>query len=335
MKHKNIIYITGDDSFGIERELNGLISIFEKKYGNINIEKIALENAHKIHESLFLSLGLFSEKRLFIIRGSQSSKNTKKKEVPGLESVLENIHGTLSEDTILIFAFLPKTEKKLENWLKKHASLREKKFSWLPSAWTPRTTLDAKYVANILSLYKKYESLRDNYNPNPWIAHEIMHTIEMAEILNDSGTTLDMPTIEKLIHAYQGGHLFQFIDSILAGNIQASIKKLQAFYHHDSIYPFLAGLVSSLRNSLYVITLRDLGKSVQYIAEHLSMHSNPRTNAFLIQKSYKSSLSQKEISNFYQKIISKKILYQSGFGMKKSELGILFEIELALLNLKK
>ncbi len=67
---KNIIYITGNDSYGIELEVKRWLGAFQSKFGDINIDRYDLSdgaNLKSINEVLLMS-GLFVEKRLFIFR---------------------------------------------------------------------------------------------------------------------------------------------------------------------------------------------------------------------------------------------------------------------------
>lgn len=67
---KNIIHITGNDSYGIELELRRWIGAFQSKYGNINIDRYDLGEItpRDSIKDILVSYGLFAEKRLFILR---------------------------------------------------------------------------------------------------------------------------------------------------------------------------------------------------------------------------------------------------------------------------
>lgn len=65
---KNLIHITGNDSYGIELEVKRWAQVFESKYSDLNIERIRLENRADfptIRDNL-TTTGLFADKRLFI-----------------------------------------------------------------------------------------------------------------------------------------------------------------------------------------------------------------------------------------------------------------------------
>ncbi len=41
---KNIIYITGNDSYGVEMEIQRWLGVFQSKFGNINIDRYDLSD---------------------------------------------------------------------------------------------------------------------------------------------------------------------------------------------------------------------------------------------------------------------------------------------------
>ena len=41
---KNIVYITGNDSYGVDQEIKRWIDTFEMKYGEINIDRYDLSD---------------------------------------------------------------------------------------------------------------------------------------------------------------------------------------------------------------------------------------------------------------------------------------------------
>jgi DNA polymerase III delta subunit len=68
---RNIIYITGNDSYGVEKELSRFIKVFQDKYTDVNIDRYRIDDKNMlpvIRDTLF-TVGLFSEKRLFIFSG--------------------------------------------------------------------------------------------------------------------------------------------------------------------------------------------------------------------------------------------------------------------------
>jgi hypothetical protein len=75
--YKNIIHITGNDSYGISLEVSRWVRAFEGKYGSVNIDRYRLED-RGIFPSLrdqLLTTGLFAEKRIFVFSGGVEKKS--------------------------------------------------------------------------------------------------------------------------------------------------------------------------------------------------------------------------------------------------------------------
>ena len=68
---KNIVLISGRDTYGVEQEVKKWITLFRERQSDINIDRISLETLRdggQIRQNM-LSGGLFAEKRLFVISG--------------------------------------------------------------------------------------------------------------------------------------------------------------------------------------------------------------------------------------------------------------------------
>ena len=74
----NIIYLSGEDSYGIDIEKRRLKEAFLLKYGDTNIDVVRIEEVHDWRglEQDMLTTGLFVEKRLFLISGGWQTKKT-------------------------------------------------------------------------------------------------------------------------------------------------------------------------------------------------------------------------------------------------------------------
>lgn len=98
---KNIIHITGSDSYGVELEVKRWLGAFQSKFGNINIDRYDLSDASSLKGigDMILMSGLFAEKRLFIFRGGRDRKS----KVLGLEALLEEKLSDIPEDHFLLF----------------------------------------------------------------------------------------------------------------------------------------------------------------------------------------------------------------------------------------
>lgn len=71
MSKKNIIYIQGRDSYGVDLEKEKLIKAFKERQNAHNIDIIRIEEVkdwRTVEQDVF-SMGLFAEKRLFCFSG--------------------------------------------------------------------------------------------------------------------------------------------------------------------------------------------------------------------------------------------------------------------------
>lgn len=71
MPKKNIIFIQGKDSYGVDLEKEKLIRAFRERHNAHNIDVIRIEEIKdwRTVEQDALSIGLFAEKRLFSFSG--------------------------------------------------------------------------------------------------------------------------------------------------------------------------------------------------------------------------------------------------------------------------
>ena len=99
---KNIILLTGSDTYGIEQEVKKWIRVFSERHSDINIDHIQLntirENSSIIQQNM-LSGGLFAEKRLFVISGG----NEKRDKTTNFVEFFESIFDSLPDDHFLLF----------------------------------------------------------------------------------------------------------------------------------------------------------------------------------------------------------------------------------------
>ena len=133
---KNIIYITGNDSYGIEQEVKRWLLAFSSKYGDVNIDRFRLEeikNTQDIYDQLFTT-GLFVEKRLFLFSGG----TPKKTKTGGVEEILEKYASEIPEDHFCLFHNILEGEEKLSFWLAKNADTRKIQTLWDIEVWCTR-----------------------------------------------------------------------------------------------------------------------------------------------------------------------------------------------------
>ena len=85
-----------------------------------------------------------------------------------------------------------------------------------------------------------------------------------------------------------------------------SASELQRFY---------GSFVGILRQSLYILTLRDHKLRPEEIAAHLG-----KIHPFVIKKNYSVPMKAQSLARFFDRIVTSSIAYKSGYGMKKTEL---------------
>lgn len=323
-KYKNIIFIHGDDSYGVEKELQRWIAVFEKKYGTINIDRYDLNELPTHMRDTLLSGGLFAQKRLFIFRGWRDKKSKKS----GIEALLENIKDTIPDDHFLLFHNVSPKETALLAWLWKHTDTRVINTLWNTHAWQERFAINPSYIKSTIHLYKQQESLRDKGDVNVFLWHNIANTLAMLEALSMHQDITDAD-IHQLVQWYGGDTLFSLTDAITAMNIKKALvilNRIKSIHKTDMWIPSLIWLI---RNTVYIKSFQSLWLTEKDIANHIKLHP------YVLSKWYRAPISYEKIKDFYQKIIQTNISYKRGKWMKDSELWKILSIELALLNLKK
>lgn len=98
---KNIVLISGRDTYRVEQEVKKWITLFRERQSDINIDRISLETLRdggQIRQNM-LSGGLFAEKRLFVISGG----NEKRDKTTDFVAFFTDVFESLPDDHILLF----------------------------------------------------------------------------------------------------------------------------------------------------------------------------------------------------------------------------------------
>lgn len=324
---KNIIHITGSDSYGVELEVKRWLGAFQSKFGNINIDRYDLSDASSLKGiwDMILMSGLFAEKRLFIFRGGRDRKS----KALGLEALLEEKLSDIPEDHFLLFHTIWEKEEWLLQWLGKNADTRKVDTLWDTKTWELRYDIDPKNLALILKIYRDAEACREKNDINPLLGHAIAHTIELVSIQESEGKKLDTNTILQLCHWYGWDTTFAFADAIMAMNIVLSLEILHRMASTSKVDEWIGGLIGTLRNSLYIKYLKHHGASEWEIATIVKIHP------YVLKKGYSSSINYETLRNLYEKFVMMSIAYKRGKWLKDSELWRVLAIELVLLGLQK
>ena len=325
---KNIIHITGNDSYGVELELERWLGAFRGKFGDINIDRYDLgdKDSMKWIGDMILMSGLFAEKRLFIFRGGRDRKS----KIEWLEAMLTEKLSDIPVDHYLLFHNIWDKEAWLTSWLRKNADTRKIDTIWDAAAWESRSDIDPTMVKLVLSNYRSAETTRPKDEPmNPLIWHDIAHTIEMISLREMSGEQLTQSDIISLCHGYGWDTMFALADAIISMNIRLSIDILHRISTTNKVDAWLGGFIGTLRNHLYIKYLKQHGASEGEVAR--SLQKEP----YNIKKWYISPISYREIKKLYTKLVTVNVAYKRGKWLKDSELWRILSIELALLDLQK
>lgn len=327
----NIIFIMGTNSFLVDREKQWLIRAFREKYGAENIASCPIDDAsaYPEYEGQLQSMGLFASKRLFLYSGGRK----KGSKTPGFEESLDRMLPLISEDDFLIFSHISPYEWGLIKWLEQYATIRKRDLSWKAKDWEPYTSLSTWAISNTLKYYQNRESLREKGDVNPFLGHAILNTLTALSILETSGIAITNTYIQDFSHTYEWGRIFDLVDCIMSRRIGDALKLLKQITHGmnaNESRTFVSSLIGILRQSLYIISLRDQGHTAERITDLLG-----RIHPYVVKKNISSPLSWREIGELYKKLILSNIAYKSGKWMQKSELWRILDIEIALLELKK
>ncbi len=323
--YKNIIHITGNDSYGVELEVRRWLGAFCLKFGDINIDRYDLGDKDSMRwmGDMILMSGLFTEKRLFIFRGWRDRKS----KADGIEKMLQEKSDNIPEDHYLLFHNVWEKEEWLLTWLRKNADNRKIDTLWDKDAWEKRSNIDTKALNLILSTYKGAEATRSKDDiGNPLLGHHIAHTIEMVSL---SGVLQQKDAIIALCHGYGGDTMFALTDAVMSMDIVRALDILHRITATTKIDEWFGGWMGSLRNTLYIRYLREQGERESDIVDITRIHP------YVVQKWYISKIPYSELQKLYNKLAMMSVAYKRGKWLKDSELWRILAIELALLDLQK
>lgn len=324
---KNIIYITGNDSYGVEMEIQRWLGVFQSKFGNINVDRYDLSDTVNLKwiGDMILMSGLFVEKRLFIFRGGRDRKS----KALWLENILQEKLSSIPDEHFLLFHNISEKEEWLISWLLDNADVRKINTIWDTKTWATRIHLDENILRTILNTYQKAEDGREKWDYNNLIGHNIANTMKVIFLLQESWKRLDNSDIIWLCHEYSWDTVYALIDAIMSINIHLSIEILHRITSTSKSEDVLKSLISLLRNNLYIKYLKHYGSTESEIVNILKIHP------YKIKLCYSSKITYQSLKNIYEKFVSTSIAYKKGKWLKDSELWRILSIELALLGLQK
>ncbi len=342
-QQKNIIYITGIDTYWVRGEKERWKQLFRERQGSENIEEIRIEEVtdwSRIEQNM-QSMGLFAEKRLWCIswgkkkrkeedveEEKESVKLAKKKESE-IESRILALVENIGDEQVVIFSWLNYDSAKwvLIPWLEKHAQIKKFNTLWSGESWEKRfPNLDTSVVEKVLQAYKDAESTKEETSIT--VSDAIWWSLEKLSLLRESWTIRDEAIWESLDRAYSG-KIFDLSDAILARDFRKSMKLLKRILESTTPYELLPVLIGGLRSAVYMKYLQTRGIWEKEVQKLLKVHP------YVFSKVMQSRISYREINQFYSKLIDANIAYKSGGWMQDTELWRIFAIELAILGLQK
>lgn len=336
-KRKNIILISGIDTYGVHQEKNRWKKVFRDKYGTENMEEVRIEEVKdwsRIEQDI-QSMGLFAEKRLWCFSGGYAkvkkeeweTTSTRKKKWDGIEEKIIALCESAGEDHFFIFTQLLFDEKKwtLIPWLEKNGDVRKYDTVWSADTWGKRFwDLDEKIIQKVLTAYKEAENTKEETSNS--ISDAIGSSLEKLTLLDKASLTQE--DIEESLDRSYSGKLFDLSDSILARNIEKSRTLLYRILESMTPYELLPVLIWLLRWALYAKYLQKKWKTEKEIWSIIPVHP------YVLSKTLRAPIRYEEISKIYDELVATNIAYKSGRAMRDGELWRIFGIERALFWLK-
>jgi DNA polymerase III delta subunit len=336
-KKKNIIYITGKDNHKADEETGRFMRAFRERQDANSIDIYAIEevkNWWAVSQDM-QTIGLFVEKRLFVFTGSLKKESSRSAEVSKAEkkssiaeSELLKICENISDDTFLIFSGVTMNEKSpLKTWLESNADVRKYDAIWDTSSWESRfPSLESWVIHEVLRKYR--QSLERDDARESQISYSIGQSFEKLSLLRET-RALTPSDIEGSLFLDASPKMYDLSDAILRSDSSQALKIFHTILESMNVHAFLASFIWLIRPSIYVKCLKHLWKSQKDIATVITLHP------YVIQKAYESRIPYRQLSIFYGKILSLNIAYRSGKWLKDPELWRIFDIELAIMGLKK
>ncbi len=321
---KNIILLSGGDTYSIEQEVIRWIKVFSEKYSEMNIERINLnqikENAGSIKQKL-LSGWLFAQKQLFILSGG----NEKRDKITDFWSFFESIFTDISDDHFLVFHWLTERATELERIIQKIWDIKKFDNTYNSTLWHQRfQKLDIRTITRVLQHYKYNDDLLEVWEKNTSISHSIAWTLTSLELLSMTQAITDDDR-ESIMGNNSVAKNYDLIDAIMEKDIKKSLNLFRKISSSKSMFEFLPGFIWLLRNATYI----------KYLNHHRLPLSHIKVHTYVMKKTLPSRISYHEILKLYEDMIQTSIAYKSGKLTKDIELWIILKIELGIMWLKK
>ncbi len=341
-RKKNIIYITGVDTYGVETETRRFIDAFRMRQDAEGVDMYHIEDIRDWNKIIqdTQTMSLFGTKRLFVFYGvlkiqedetfdiEISDSTEEKKNLRKSEDILLDLCKTIYDDTFIIFSGVKIPAKSwLSKWLYENVDIRDFWDIWTEKVWEKRyPNLETDIIETLLRRYKTL--IWDDTDGSESFASEISLSLEKLSLIRESRLIKDEDFDESLFLKWSG-KMFDLSDAVFRWDAKRSLSIFRNIIEKVNIYAFIASFLWLIRPSMYVRLLKEYGKTRKEVESIIKAHP------FVIQKAYESRISHDKLTWFYQKIISLNTAYRSGKGKKNAELWLIFDIELAIMGLKK
>jgi DNA polymerase III delta subunit len=320
---KNIVLISGRDTYGVEQEVRKWITLFRERQSDINIDRISLETLRdggQIRQNM-LSGGLFAEKRLFVISGG----NEKRDKTTDFVAFFTDVFESLPDDHILLFHSLRERAEALAPLIAKIGDVRKYNDLYSKTLWKSRySELDDHTITQVVSAYEQMDAVLEDWEKNTSMGHVIANTLESLELIAQ-GRAITDADIEAVIGTEWGGRNFDLIDAIGALDTEKALRIFEKIASTKSMFEFVPSFIWLLRSTLYI----------KYLAHHHLPTAGIKVHPFVLKKTLASRISLGQITKLYHRMVDMSIAYKSGKWMKDVELWRIFEIELGIIWLKK
>lgn len=333
-KKKNIISLKGRDQVWVKNELDRFISAFRERQSDANIEIISIDENLDFRnlEQMTLSVWLFAEKRLFVLKGTFQVKNERKwkeKKEDNRGEILIKILENIDEETFIIFVLEWEIPWWLLKWISEYADVRIFDQVFSSEIWGKRyPTLPQEIIRKVLEKYERLYALYEEDKKPKNMSSLIDESFKKLSLLSESYPIKQEHIAESII-LDSSGKIFDFIDAILSVNRKKSLELFHILEWETTMYQFLPSFISLIRGSVYVRFLKTKGYLESDIQKIMKLHP------YTIKKAYTSAISWVSLRDFYDKIISINIAYRSGKWLHDPELWRIFWIERAIMSLKK
>lgn len=251
-----VVTLTGENSFALQRELNGLVQAFLAEHSDLGLERIDGQEVsiERIAESV-TSLPFLASKKLVVLRAPSSNKQ--------FTEQAEQILGEVSETTDVIIVE-PKLDKRLSyyKFLKKKTDFRE--FPELDLSGLARWLSDAAKAqgASLSPADARYLVERVGINQQM-----LANDIEKLVLYN---AQITRQTIDLLTDPTPQSTIFQLLEVAFAGNAK---KTLELYAEQRALKVDPIQIIAMLAWQLHVLAiLKAAGeRGVDQIAKEAKM----------------------------------------------------------------